>query len=88
MKVAIQGTHRRRDLEVDRKNLKHAWDNAAILAANEAKEELSQSLRLFRHDCHDVCHSAPFLPVELLVRHYVYLNAKLRLAEMAGMCQY
>lgn len=59
VEVAIEGTCRTCDPEVDCKNLKNAGHNTAILATNPAKEELAESSHLFRHDCHDVRHLSP-----------------------------
>jgi hypothetical protein len=58
VKMAIQGSCRPCDSEIDRKNLKHAGHNTSILTTNPMEEELSDSTDLLRHDCHDVWHSS------------------------------
>jgi hypothetical protein len=56
VEVAIEGTCRTCDPEIDRKHLKDAGHDTAILAANPAKEHFAESAHLFRHDRHYVRH--------------------------------
>ena len=56
VEVAIEGTCRTCDPEVDCKHLKDAGHDTAVLAANPAKEELAESARPFRRDRDDVGH--------------------------------
>jgi hypothetical protein len=64
VKVAIEGTCRPCNSEVDRKNLKHARHHSAILATYPSEKELPKSSDLLRHNCHDVWHSSTFPTIE------------------------